>query len=242
MLRYITVERRAPGWVGAADRARVRFERKTSRFDGLAVERRDISPRRCVVLEGATASGKTRALARLAARAREYWQGERLAKAGGIQLLQLTGREALTDWLARASDAGAGADVAGFAKMPIIKKLEVVRAWASGARVRMLLDDVHLIQAGTRKEALALDLLRTVPVWWTTCSDLSRAPQAIRMAAQARSPEMVGLGSAASYDHTVILIWALLAMTAAAGAFEVAGLLSLLLITRRGRGAQSEAK
>lgn len=239
MLRYITTNSS-----GRTGRIKVRARTKTSRFDGQVVADESLPTTACVVVEGPAQCGKSRALERIGERAEAYWGSARRRRARGpVRVLLLSGREALTDWLTRAHEAGATApDGQNWARMTTAARISAVVAWVAREDVRLLLDDAHLLTGGTRREAVALQMIRASGTWWASCSQLERVPQSLRMVMQSRGPRVVSLGSAASHDHTVMLIWGLLALCAAAGAFEIAGLLSLLMITRRGRGASQEAR
>lgn len=239
MLRFIAIAGN-----GRGGRVRARMRTKTARFEGRVISDENLPATACVVVEGPAQSGKTRALERIAARADGYWGGAQRRRGGGdVRVLLLSGREALRDWLQRAHEAGAEAeDGTAWARLTTAGRIGAVLAWIEREGVRVLLDDAHLLAGGTRREAVAVQIARTAPVWWATCSGIERVPQSLRMVLQGRAPRVVSLGSSASHDHTAVLIWALLALCAAAGAFEVAGLLGLLMMSRRGRGASQEAR
>lgn len=239
MLRYLVMD--SAGRAGRG-RVRVRHQVKTSRFDGQVLHDEYIGVRDCVVIEGGAQSGKTRALVRVRARAEEYWGSERRRrKVGPVRVLLISGREALSDWLGAALAAGCRVpDGATWARMTVAARTAAVLEWIAADDVRVMIDDAHLVPSGSRREAFITAVLKSARVWWITCSQYERLPQSMRLVAAARSPRVISLGTTASYDHTVVLIWGLLALCAAAGAFELAGLLSLLLLTRRGRGAARE--
>ena len=239
MLRFITITGN-----GRSGRVRARMRTKTARHDGQVVREDNLPKSACIVIEGAAQAGKTRALERIAARADDYWGSARRRKErGAVTVLQLSGREALTDWLTRAHESGAdAADGQNWNRLTTAARITAVVEWVAREDVRLLLDDAHLLAGGTRREAVAVQLLRVSAVWWATCSQLERVPQSLRMVMQSRGPRVVSLGSTASHDHTAMLIWVLLALCAAAGAFEVAGLLGLLMMSRRGRGALQESR
>ncbi len=237
MLRFIAIAS-----TGRAGRVSARHQIKTSRYDGHLVHDEHLSVNSCVVVEGGAQSGKTRALARLHERAEAYWGNERRRKKRGVvRVLHISGREALSDWLGAAAAAGCSApDGQVWVRMTVAARIAAVLAWIAAEDVRVLIDDAHLVQPGTRRESFVVAALKAAVVWWITASQIERVPQSVRMTALARSPRIVSLGTSASYDHTVILIWGLLAFCAASGAYEVAGLLGLLMIMRRGRGAARE--
>lgn len=195
------------------------FVKKTRKY-GKTLSEEAISRKRPILIVGAHSSGKSRWVRRLHENAKEIWGAK--VKAEPVFLSGLT---PLSAWL----DAGPIPDWWNkkekrperyWHRLKQWEKTDILPRYVSETGAVVFLDDAHKL-AG-RKLELAKRCLMPAKIWIVTSSQENRIPPALRIELTRLEPQIFKLSSDVAYDMTNILIWGLIAILVAAGAWELA--------------------
>lgn len=189
--------------------------------------------RQDVAIYGPHSAGKSRWLARMYEHAPMLWTRRPVALLRGLDsLAQWLEQPALIEWHA------AREDVQPWEKLRQVDKLATLRQWVDKCKPVVLLDDAHKLTG--RKADVATQLVRSAGIVVHAASEETRIGLSLRLALQARSPQVVRLASDAAYDYTGPLVWVLCLICAAAGAWPVAAAIGGLKVLGRGSRAAKQ--
>lgn len=190
-----------------------------------------LSVRRDVLITGAHQAGKSRWLARMYEDAPGIW---RKNPALLIRCVQPLGH-----WIERPDVREYAERMHGrrWSALRSWERVDALLAWARETRPVLLVDDAHLLTG--RKADVMVRLLDAAPLAVVTASDEARLPVALRLALQRRDPQRVALATDAAYDVTPYVVWLIVLLAVAAGAYELAaGAAGLNLLSRGPRAAR----
>jgi hypothetical protein len=207
--------------------------RQKSRKWGPATFEQALRCRQDVAIYGPHSAGKSRWLARMHDNAPMLWTRRPALLLRGLDpLATWLEQPALIDWHATREN------VPSWEKLRQSDKLAALRQWVDECKPVVLLDDAHKLTG--RKADIAVALVRAAGVVVHTASEETRVGLSLRMALQARSPQVVRLASEAAYDYTGALVWVLCLICAAAGAWPIAGAIAGLKVLGRGNRAAKQ--
>lgn len=207
--------------------------RQKSRKFGPATFEQALRCRQDVAIYGPHSAGKSRWLARMYENAPMLWTRRPALLLRGLDpLANWLEQPALIDWHATREN------MPPWEKLRQFDKLTALRQWVDECKPVVLLDDAHKLTG--RKADVAAHLVRAAGVVVHAASEEARIGLSLRMALQARSPQVVRLASDAAYDYTGVLVWVLCLICAAAGAWPVAAAIGGLKVLGRGSRAAKQ--
>ena len=217
---------------GAVTSRRAVWRQKSRKF-GPATFEQALRCRQDVAIYGPHSAGKSRWLARMHEHAPSLWTRRPVALLRGLEPLAVwLEQPALMDW--HATREG----VQPWEKLRQVDKVAALRHWVEECKPVLLLDDTHKLTG--RKADLVAQLVRVAGVVVHTASEEARIGLSLRIALQARGPQVVRLASEAAYDYTGPLVWVLCLICAAAGAWPVAAAIGGLKVLGRGSRAAKQ--
>lgn len=181
------------------------------------INREMLRKRGIVVIEGLANAGKTRWINRLEEEGANMWQGRKI--------IRINARSPLSEI----------AEIIGTEGAKLYHRINAIKKWAEENKPVVLLDDAHVL-AGRKAEIIKQLIVNAYAVV-LTCININQLTTAIRFIVFAKDPQIVRLSSKVSYDATQILIWLMVLIAVAAGAWELAAIVGGAGVLSRGRGA-----
>jgi hypothetical protein len=137
-------------------------------------------------------------------------------------------------------EAGAAQDSTRrrWAQLRGFERLAALVAWVEKVRAVLLFDDMHLVTG--RKADITRQLIAGCSLVVYSATEPQRIPMSLRTLLQRREPQEINLNSEAAYDASGVFFWFLILLTAAAGAWPVAGALGGLKVLSGGRRAAKQ--
>lgn len=191
----------------------------------------NLSVKASFLIEGEAQSGKSKWLGRLYSAHSTIWRDK--------DCFFLGGRQSIGQWLTndklKAFAYAAGQD---YGKLQQWQRVDVMKAYFEAEKPVLLLDNADLL-AGQKLE-LATDLLRLCGVFGASCKTETRLQVSVRMAIQARKPQIVTLKSEAPSDMTEVLMLIFTLISLGVGAYGLAAALGGLTLAAKGRRASKQ--
>jgi len=202
--------------------------RTRGRKYGPVLEEENLSVRRDLVISGPNASGKSRWLAKLDAKAAEIWPTR--------QKMHIRATEPLQRWYEDPRVVAAmEAKGKTWTKLKAYERVDALVDWFKANRVVLILDDAHKL-AG-RKLDIAIQLCRAASQLVVGTFAENSIPMSLRMLIDARNPQRISLKSDAAYDVTSLGIWMLILIALGAGWWQLAAILGGMKVLGGGRRA-----
>lgn len=205
--------------------------RTRGRKYGPILEDKPLSIRRDLVISGPNASGKSRWLAKLDAKAAEVWPDR--------EKIHLRATEPLQRWYDDARViAMAAASGRTWSKLPAYQKIDALIDWVKQNRVVLLLDDAHKLTG--RKLDITLQLCREANHIVIGTFAENSLPMSLRMLMDRRNPQHISLKSDAAYDATSMGIWLMIIIALGSGWWQLAAVLGGMKVLAGGRRASRQ--
>lgn len=213
-------------------RAVVPLVRERRRKYGEIVSESALSTKRDVLITGANSSGKSRWLARYEENSAAIWPGRVVVVLRAVNpLMSWYDNDQMRAW-AKSKSINWGA-------LSAHGRAEMLPRWIADVGAVVLLDDGHKLTG--RKADLFLAVARSARVLLVSASDLVRIPLTVRLAVQARNPQVVRLSSDAPYDTTAMVVWLMTIIALGSGAYMIAALLGGMNMLGKGARAAKNA-
>lgn len=183
---------------------RVPLVRARAYRTGPVMEERTLRTKQDILICGAAISGKSRYLAKLTDKSAEIW-------GKNTMVVSYHCRDNLSVLLD--SYGGRGQNEKLKAMIEKIKERKTV----------LLLDDAHVL-AGKKLNTINR-LIEHVEIIVSTCSEAQRIPASLRLILLKRNPQEVQLNSDQPFDATNTLMWLVILISIASGAWQLAAVL-----------------
>ena len=228
MLTMLRIRKRKSRSASASGAPLAELAVRTRRYTkGPIISEKYLSKKKPILIAGESGSNKTKTLARLF-NSHEDLHGKKPAMriSAFDPITMWSDHPEFNDWLnTKYTDQ----------KFPQWKKLELLPEWVLSKKVVMYFDDMHKLTG--RKMHLVRRLLDASFQWYGTSSRINRIPPTLRIAIDTDRVQLIRLSTKNSYDATKALVFIMLVLMAAAGAWEAAIVLGIFSQLASGRNA-----
>jgi len=210
---------------------RVPIVRTRARKYGPILDETCLSIKRDVLISGANASGKTRWLTKLHEKAGEVWHKKEVMFIRAVEPMHAWyGDERVRQF--------AEAQGKPWAKLQSFDRVDMLVAWVRQTKAVLIFDDLQLL--ASRKLDIVRRLVLEAGIVVSGTFAEQRIPITLRMAIEARNPQKIYLKSEAAYDTTSLVLWLVILICIAAGAWQLAAVVGGMKVLGSGRRAASQ--
>jgi hypothetical protein len=207
---------------------RMPIVRERYRKYGPVIGEKCLSIKRDILITGPNASGKTRWLTKFHEKANEVWNKKEVMFIRAVEPMHAWyGDERVKNY--------AEAEGKTWSKLQSFDRVEMLVQWVKNTKAVLIIDDLQML--GSRK----LDIIRKIimEAGILVCGAFAeqRIPITLRLLIDSRNPQKVNLKSDAAYDSTNLVMWFVVLICIATGAWQIAAIITGMKVLGGGKRA-----